>query len=220
MKLKAVIFDLDDTLWKTCHVSYDRHVIMAKKLGLAVPEKEEFRSIWGLTWQKEVERLWPGHPFESYREAYIREFEDDAYPLHEGANEAIVFAKRKKLFAGIVTSRDRQSIAPRSKQNGFRLELFDFVFAADDTEAHKPDPKVFEQPLKFLSKKGVSAEETLYVGDLAIDYIAAKGNNMPFIAVLSGFAGEKDFVEAGLSKDRILPGVSSLPAFLMQNGWL
>ncbi|MBI4053499.1 MAG: HAD-IA family hydrolase [Candidatus Diapherotrites archaeon] len=220
MKLKAVIFDLDDTLWKTCHVSYERHVIMAKKLGLRVPEKEEFRSIWGMTWEREVATLWPGQPFESYREAYIREFEGDEYPLHEGANEAIAFAKRKKLFAGIVTSRDRQSIAPRSKQNGFRLDLFDFVFAADDTNVHKPDPKVFEQPLKLLREKGVSAEETLYVGDLAIDYLAAKGNNMQFVAVLSGFAGKKDFVKAGLGKDKMLPGVSSLPNFLLKNGWL
>jgi len=220
MKLKAIIFDLDDTLWRTCHVSYDRHVTMAKKLGLRVPEESEFRSIWGMTWQREVATLWPEQPFDSYREAYVKEFEADEYPLHDGANEAVEFAKQKNLFLGIVTSRDRQSIAPRSKQNGFRLDLFDFVFTADDTPVHKPDPRVFEHPLKLLADKGVSAEETLYVGDLAIDYLAAKGNGMPFIGVLSGFAEEQDFLDAGLAPDFLLPDVSFLSEFLSQNGWL
>lgn len=69
-----------------------------------------------------------------------------------------------------------------------RIEIF---YHRENLNFHKPDPKVFNQALKYFN---VSPSESVYVGDSISDAEAAKGAGLHLIALLeSGLRNKEDF---------------------------
>ncbi|MGL6097859.1 MAG: HAD family hydrolase, partial [Fimbriiglobus sp.] len=105
------------------------------------------------------------------------------------SNKAVAFTKRLVAHFGL---------AP----------VFADVLGPDDVGAAKPDPAML---LEGLRRLGVSRDETVYVGDMAIDVRTAKAAGIPVWLVPGGAAGMECPRAAG--PDRMLgsfPEISEL----------
>ncbi len=69
----------------------------------------------------------------------------------------------------------------------------------------KPDSRCFGILPAYLRNKGL-----LYIGDSLIDYAAADGAGVGFIAVTSGMTSRDEFVRVGLYNNRILDNVAEI----------
>ncbi len=215
--IRAVIFDVDDTLTHTFKNAIAIHQKAAEQLGLRVPDEEEFFALWGKNWGTIVATLWPGIDFANFVKKF-REIRDGTrYHLIEGALETIKELKSKGIVLGIVTSKSRQSLETRSRQENLDLDQFGFTFSTEELGFSKPDGKIFSKPLQLLAEKGISTAQALYVGDLVYDYQAARDAGLEFVAVLTGFTKKEDFLHEGLPAGRIIPSVKELPPFLRKS---
>ena len=64
----------------------------------------------------------------------------------------------------------------------------------DPSRRKKPAP---DSVLEAMRQMGVTAEESVYVGDSDVDVITARNAGIPCIAVTWGFRSEESLVEAG-----------------------
>jgi pyrophosphatase PpaX len=90
---------------------------------------------------------------------------------------------------GVVTSKRRPPA-----EWAIRLCKLDIplLVGHEDVPAHKPDPRPLLRGLELL---GATAEEAVYVGDAAVDVIAARNAGLPAVAVTWG-AGVRADIEA------------------------
>ena len=90
---------------------------------------------------------------------------------------------------GVVTSKRRPPAEWAIRLCGLDIPL---LVGHEDVPAHKPDPRPLLRGLELL---GATAEEAVYVGDAAVDVIAARNAGLPAVAVTWG-AGVRADIEA------------------------
>jgi phosphoglycolate phosphatase-like HAD superfamily hydrolase len=88
------------------------------------------------------------------------------------------------------------------------------IYGYEQTATHKPDPLVLQRPLQALDEEGIERDAIVCVGDSVRDYRVAKGNNVDFIAVLTGLESHEDFVKEGLADRYIASNLSLLRLWL------
>ena len=88
------------------------------------------------------------------------------------------------IEVGVVTSTNRVFAEEDLRRLGFPIKRFLCIQGADDTEFHKPDPRVFDPTLTLLAQKDISKEAMVYIGDAVRDYEAAKAAGLDFIGLL------------------------------------
>jgi HAD superfamily hydrolase (TIGR01549 family) len=59
-------------------------------------------------------------------------------------------------------------------------KLFSILITEEDTVHHKPDPRVFEKPIKRLEALGVLRSDITYIGDSLGDATAARRAELRF----------------------------------------
>jgi phosphoglycolate phosphatase len=217
MKLKAIIFDVDDTLINTSEFAFMNMNKAAKLLNLKPLSKEQFLKHWGHTTEKMVSSHWPDINIEEFNEAYEKVKYAGHYPAIDGAMEVLDFLKDKHYLLGILTSRTSDSLPKRFKQINISLDCFKFIQYADETDIHKPNPEVFRPILEKFRKIGIKNEEILYIGDHLYDAKAALPNNLNFLGVLSGTTKKEDFISLGINPDNIINSIRDLPDWLKSN---
>jgi phosphoglycolate phosphatase-like HAD superfamily hydrolase len=94
---------------------------------------------------------------------------------------------------GIITATGRFSFEHDLNLHRIPRELLDYTQTADDTPFHKPDPRVFEPALAWLTEHNVTPESVLYVGDGLHDLKAALGAGFNFIGVETGLVTAEHF---------------------------
>jgi len=216
MTIKAIILDVDDTLISTSNEAFNNLNRTAEVLGIRKITKEEFLKYWGHTTEKMVSEHWPNLVMKKFRKAYNSVAYNNIYPLFEGARETLEYLKDKYVL-GILTSRSKTSLPKRFSQVNLSLDYFKFIQTEDDTEFHKPNPKVFGPILKKFNDIGIKNEEILYVGDHVFDAQAALSNNIKFVGVLTGTTKKEDFINAGVKESNILNSIKDLKGWL-KNG--
>ncbi len=217
MKIKAIIFDVDDTLISTSEFAFINMNKAAEILRLDKISKDKFLKHWGHTTEKMVRSHWPELDFKDFREAYEKLKFEGHYPILEGTWETLEFLKNKPIVLGILTSRTSDSLPKRFKQINLSLDYFKFIQYADDTDFHKPDPKVFEPILKRFSDIGIKRNDILYIGDHIYDARAALGNNLKFLGVLSGTTEKIRFMEEGVKEENIISSVKDFKEWFNKN---
>lgn len=211
--IRAVIFDLDETLVKYFYTTgVSSHQKAARRLGLKIPNSEEIRKNWGLPWKKFIHVLWPEANIEKFRSDYLSH-KDYVAPLLPGAKKILKFLKSKKIILGLITSRDHDLTMGQIKNIDVK-KYFDFIMSCDETKFDKPDPRVFNEPLKILGKHGILKNEIIYVGDsLRTDFPAARGAGIKFLALTTGLFSKKDFLTAGVKKENIFSNLYELQKY-------
>lgn len=221
--IKAVIFDVDETLINTGDNTCKGLTKTAQKLKLRVPEDKEMRRLFGLPWRALVCTLWPEIKdgdvldIEYFNQKYM-EHGCDEYPISSPPKTADILSllKKKNLLLGIITSRRYQELPGILEQVGLDVSLFDYVEAHDHNGYGKPDPRVFNNLKKALEEKGIKSGESVYVGDAIYDYQAASGADINFIAFINGAYSEEDFIDAGLDTGLIVKSFNELPGVLAE----
>lgn len=171
--IKNFVFDVDGTLINT-ETAYMNALltVLNKKHGLGFTY-EQVVQIYGITGEDGLNYL--GIKSENIP-TLMKEWNDEFTGLTKTIN---VFPEIKGLIKslktypvsiGIVTSKSIRGL----KKDLLPFELlneFDNIVTSSDTKLHKPAP---DPILKMIEFSGVSAQETLYLGDTIYDMKAAK----------------------------------------------
>jgi len=232
-RLRAVLFDIDDTLFSTTHFARvaRRNAIRAMvRAGLDVPEDEalreleevisEFSSNYEHHYDQLLKRLRPpslrhknpalivAAGVAAYHDTKFRQLEPfpDVYPLFEALKAA-------GIRVGILT----HGWTTKQAEKIVRLGLLDYVhpeavFISDQIGISKPNPKLYAQALTDLD---LSPDEVMYVGD-SPEHDIAPPQALGMIAVWSKRAAKRSLEGTGISPDHTVENFDELRTILRE----
>ncbi len=187
---KAVIFDMDGTLWDSVdNIAYSWNLALSE---LGIPDTEVTRDrllgLMGQTMDRFAATLLPQYPPEEGMEILDRleQVENDYLSEHGAELLGDVEETFKRLhdmgcFVGIVSN--SQSGYIEAFLEHYQLEdLVDDILCYGDTQLDKA-----ENLSLLIERNMLDAEECRYVGDTAGDYDACLEAGVPFIWAAYGF---------------------------------
>jgi len=195
--IKAVIFDWDDTLVGTIANKWAQHKHIARTYYNRNLLDEDLRQHWGKPLSQLVRLLYETDDVEqaiSYIHSVNKGFPKMLFDHSVGVVERLRSTGR---LVGLVTAHRREGIAYDFTSLGIPSVLFDYIQTEDDTEFHKPNPKVFDPTIAWLGRHSVFPYDAVYIGDGLHDREAAIGAGMHFIGVETGLVSVEQFQEAG-----------------------
>jgi phosphoglycolate phosphatase len=143
--------------------------------------------------------------YRHYAEVCRNGREASAYP---GASELLGSLRRERHRLGVVTNKQQQMSVDLLSRAGM-LEAFDVVVGGDSCARRKPDP----EPLYFACERlGVTAPQTLMVGDSRNDVTAARAAGMRVVCVTYGYNEGHD--ARTLKCDALVDSLAEVPALL------
>lgn len=129
-------------------------------------------------------------------------------PAYPGAGESLGLLRREQRRLGVVTNKQRQMSVDLLSRAGM-LEAIDVVVGGDSCARRKPDP----EPLQFAcGRLGVTAGQTLMVGDSRNDVSAARAAGMRVVCVTYGYNEGHD--ARTLECDALIDSLAEVPALL------
>ena len=204
-RLRAIIFDLDDTLVIST-------VDFPKFKRLVIDRIEEFGEDRGLydpsgTIVRILDRFEARMREKGVPEASIKgmlaELDDimDAVELERvdetaaipGSQETLQFLRDRRVKVGVLT-RGCEAYARRAMSRTGIDGLVDAIECRNSHTRPKPHPDAY---LRLAGALGVGKDETLFIGDHAIDAHCAANAGVPFIGVMTGDVPEQALFDAG-----------------------
>lgn len=205
--IKAVFFDHDDTLVGTIGTKWAQHKHVAKTHYNKTLTDDEITLHWGKPLGELVCLLYGTSDVEEAMAYNTACHEDFPKELFAATIPTLRHIKAAGKLIGIITATSRFSFEHDLTLHKIPREMLDYTQAADDTQFHKPDPRVFEPAINWLTQRQVSPEEVLYVGDGLHDMKAALGAGFNFMGVETGLVTADQFKSAGSSS---VPTVADL----------
>lgn len=202
MNIKAVIWDLDGTLLNTLDdLAASVNAALAQN-GMPLRSTEEVRAFVGNGIRKLMIRAVPGG---EANPAFDKALED--FTRHYGAHSR----DRTQPYDGILEMLDRLSaegvkhaivsnkidFAVKALSRAYFGERMCAAIGDDPSRARKPAP---DSVLAAMREMGVTAQETVYVGDSDVDVLTARNAGVPCVAVLWGFRDEACLRAAGAER--------------------
>ena len=203
--LRAVIFDLDDTLvvstvnfgkFKTLVI--DRIASWGDQRELYSPSETIVRIVNRC--EARMRDQGTSEPETRSRLAELDRIMDEVELEHvdetqgiEGARELLDFLKGQGMKVGVLT-RGCQEYALRAMRKTGLLHLVDACECRNSDVKPKPNPESYQ---RLASTLGVDLDETIFVGDHAIDVQCAANAGVPFIGVLTGDVPRDELIDAG-----------------------
>ena len=192
--IKTIILDFDGTMADTRDIILKTMRQTIDRMGFAQPDEKQCIATIGLPLKESFMKILGVNAAEGerctgiYRELFDINNRPDAVPLFDGVAETISQLHAKGLTVTIASSRGHKSLA------GFveRFQLADYikiVLGADDVAKAKPDP---EPVLETLRRVGVSANETLVVGDTPFDIVMGLRAGTRTCGVTYGNEGDEE----------------------------
>jgi len=194
---KAIMFDIDGTLFDSRDAFYFMIKDVFAQKGWALPEKNDILRLIGRTneyigdalvppgpkhpeavrrWSTTVVKLW----IDEYLPKYVR--------MYPKALEALTELDRRGFKLAIVTNGSSREIPLYLKQGGV-TKFVDLVVTADDVSHPKPDPDI----LDFArAKLGVEKKDCVYVGDTWMDARAAERAGLRCVLVTWGIDSREE----------------------------
>lgn len=211
---RAVILDFDDTLMATreCRTVALRATL--KELGSS-DDLSNLGTHWGKPFRELITQIAPEVDYDTFVKLYSKVMK--RYPPRPtpGAAQLLTsLASNGKLI--LVLSSGSRALVMQDLEEALLWQYVSKLWGFEDTDSHKPNPRVLDPVLRHLELSDVERESALYIGDSMHDFIVAEANGIPFCACLTGFTGREAFLQKGLSEYRI---VSSLQELLNDNHW-
>ena len=202
MNIKAVIWDLDGTLLNTLDdLAASVNAALAMN-GMPLRSTEEVRAFVGNGIRNLMMRAVPDG---EANPAFDKALED--FTRHYGAHSR----DRTRPYDGILEMLDKLSAA--GVKHAIVSNKIDFAVKAlsrayfgermcaaigdDPSRARKPAP---DSVFAAMREMGVTAQETVYVGDSDVDVLTARNAGVPCVAVLWGFRDEACLRAAGAER--------------------
>lgn len=208
--LKAVVFDLDDTLVEST-VNYGKFKsLVIERLAFWGEDRRSYRpdeTIVAILSRYEQRMLASGMTREQLdsRLSELDRIMDEVEMEHasetraiRGARELLTFLRSEGVKIGILT-RGCEKYAETALETTGMADLVDFIECRNSKTKAKPNPESY---LRLVEALGVEKEDTMFVGDHPIDAQCAANAGVPFVAVRTGDV-----------PDDILNGVGSVEVF-------
>jgi len=182
-RLSCVIFDVDGTLTNTNLLIFETFNHVARThLGRAF-SPEEIIGLFGPPEEGAVEKVFGRDRTAQIMDelcVFYRDNHSSLARLHEGMDDALRVLKGAGIKLAVFTGKGRRTAALTLE--AFALQdYFDMVVTGNDVVNHKPDGEGITRILEGL---GVSAEETVMVGDSMADVRASRQAGVTMAAVL------------------------------------
>lgn len=210
---RGLCFDLDGTILDSVATGPERFVEVSRRIGLPVDSEtiNRVRAVFGKPTDKLIMAVWPGLAPEIFIRAWQKLEVQELLPMISGALETLT-KLNKEFLLSILTNRDSIST---DFQIGPIKHFFRFVITHDNMHCFKPDPKSMAMVFRNYEIFGTTKENIIYVGDnVNADFGLARITGTSFYAVTSGVNTFEEFLNAGLSADRILNSIADLPKIL------
>ncbi|MBQ2991761.1 MAG: HAD family hydrolase [Clostridia bacterium] len=200
MGIKAVIWDLDGTLLDTLDdLTASTNAALAS-CGLPARTKDEVRRFVGSGVRRLMEQAVgePGaeHPdFDRIMDAFVAHYgahSRDKTAPYDGVMEMLHALSAEGIVHAIVSNKIDSAVKALSRE--YFGGLMHSSVGDDPSRRKKPAP---DSVLEAMRLMGVSAQETVYVGDSDVDVITARNAGIPCIAVTWGFRDEACLRGAG-----------------------
>lgn len=213
--IKAIIFDMDDTLIQTIKVKWQALKLTSlNHYGLILTD-ENIKKHWGLPFEIFISKVLPEIPdTKDFKAKYINVSKSFSAEAHPKASE-ILTTLSNSFVLGAVTATPRDLIEKDLFDAKIDMNLFSFIQTSDETEFHKPNSRVFDPVIQKLSQKNITKDATIYVGDSILDYQAARDAGLKFLAVTTGINKKEDFLKQGLEKKYINHNLVGVYAFFI-----
>ena len=202
MNIKAVIWDLDGTLLNTLDdLAASVNAALAMN-GMPLRSTQEVREFVGNGIRNLMMRAVPDG---DANPAFDKALED--FTRHYGAHSR----DRTRPYDGILEMLDKLSgegvkhaivsnkidFAVKALSRAYFGERMCAAIGDDPSRARKPAP---DSVFAAMREMGVTAQETVYVGDSDVDVLTARNAGVPCVAVLWGFRDEACLRAAGAER--------------------
>lgn len=246
--IRLIIFDLDGPILDSLKRSKMGVLNGVKKLieeKGAPPEKinltkETFIKYWGYPGLITAKLMFPiltnnelGVIVDCWRKNELKK----KLPLVKGALKTLKFLKKKGYFTALLTSRSHNL---KFHLENYNLDkLFDIVQSWTPlahrpnpqvncekihqnhifNSCHKPNPDVFNQILRWATKKGISKKEMVMIDDTLVGLEAARNCNILLLGVCTGPLNSKAKWQkyGNLDGKYVIESIAELPAWLKKN---
>jgi phosphoglycolate phosphatase-like HAD superfamily hydrolase len=194
--IKAVLLDHDDTLVGTIGPKWKQHKYIAKTYYNKVLTNEELRMHWGKPLAQLACLLYETNDVETAMANIVESHSRFPKEVFEATIPTLKQLKEAGMLIGIITATTRFSLDHDLELQKVPAQLIDYKQTSEDTNYHKPDPRVFDPALAWLSERDIQPAETLYIGDGLLDMEAAVGAGVNFLGVQTGLITAEDFNSA------------------------
>lgn len=203
MSKKAVIFDLDGTLLNTYEDLANAVNYALSQNGLPTHPAEKYKIFAGNGTDMMITRALPEDKRNEETLKKVRDIYFEYYNAHsgectrpyDGIVELLDELKARNMKLAVVSNKIDFMTRAVVKEY-FGDGTFDFVTGQCDGIIPKPDPSMV---YKVLEQFGVTAEESVFVGDSGVDAETGKNAGMFTVGVLWGFRDKKELLECGAS---------------------
>ena len=232
-RLRAVLFDIDDTLFSTTDFARRARANAVRAMlaaGLDLPEElvlreldeviAEFSSNYDHHFDKLLQRLRPpglarcsrslilAAGVAGYHDTKFRELAPfpDVVPL-------LTFLREAGLITGVITHGWSIKQAEKIVRLGL-MPLLDptAIFISDDIGISKPNPKLYQAALRDL---GLRPEEVMYVGDNP-EHDVAPPQSIGMVAVWARRAAKHGLEGTGIKPDHVVDDFAELERILRE----
>ncbi len=195
--IRAVFFDHDDTLVGTTGPKWAQHKYVARKHYGKELADDELREHWGKPLGELMGILYGTEDIEEAFKHVYACHEDYPKELFSATVPTLRHIKAAGKLIGIVTATSRFSFEHDLDLHQVPREFIDYTQTEEDTPYHKPDPRVFEPALAWLSERKVKPDEVVYIGDGLHDMKASTGAGFNFVGVETGLVIAEEFRAEG-----------------------
>ena len=200
MSIRLIIFDFDGTLGDTRRNIITTMQMTIEELHLPNRSEEECAATIGLPLAGCFRTLFPDIQEELIplcAETYRRFFNKNLKAIHPeafpGVVETLAILHQKGFTLTIASSRSRNSLTELTRNMGI-ADYISYILGADDVKEAKPKP---EPVLKTLADMHFDADETLVVGDMAVDILMRTNTGARTCGVTWGNGTREELEKAG-----------------------
>ena len=200
MKYNAVLFDLDGTLLDTLG---DLHLgvnVILERHGYPLRSLEEIRAFVGNGARELMRCALPADTDEAVVESLLTEYL--AWYAVNFCVKAAPYAGVKAVVDALIAKGVKVAVVS-NKPDATTKQLAEMffpglpAFGQRDDVPKKPAPQMVWRAMETL---GVTAAESVYVGDSEVDVETAANAGLPLVAVNWGFRTTEQLVEAGATE--------------------
>lgn len=201
MPLRLALFDCDGTLVDSQHAIVAAMEAGFAAHGLVPPPARDVRRVVGLPLVSAVATLAPdltpdAHEAisEAYKAAFYRNRLAGTHPepLFDGVVEALDALEAAGFVLGIATGKSRRGLDATLTHHGLAPRFV--TLQTSDRVAGKPSP---DMVFAALAESGVSAADTVVIGDTSFDILMARNARVRSIGVSWGYHEGAELLAAG-----------------------
>ncbi|HEY9061014.1 MAG TPA: HAD-IA family hydrolase [Pseudobacteroides sp.] len=180
--VKNIIFDFDGTIVNTKELVMNLYNEIAEKNKFRIINEQELDYISGLPYRDRAKYLKiPIYKIQLLMAGVLKRYKShlNAIGLIDGIEEVLYKLKEKNINLSIISSNAESTIKEYFKNKG--ISVFDDIYSAKGLFGK--DVSIS----RYISKRRLDKDETLYVGDEVRDIHACKKSFVKIIAVTWGF---------------------------------